>query len=86
VPDVLNADGKIEQDGEERRLLAVASPYANLSQTSTYLNVTRIGLHESMRRLDESASRGKAVATETQTDPPPSGNEAATEAPKVVVN
>lgn len=60
--------------------------HANLSQTSTYLNVTRIGLHESMRRLDELASRGKAVATDTQTDPPPPRNEDAADTLKVVVN
>ena len=31
--------------------------HANLGQTSTYLNVTRVGLHDSMRRFDASVAR-----------------------------
>jgi site-specific recombinase XerD len=30
--------------------------HANIKTTNTYLNVTTTGLHESMRRFDESAS------------------------------
>jgi integrase len=36
--------------------------HANISQTSTYLNATKVGLQEAMRRLD--ASRCKPVASE----------------------
>jgi integrase len=43
--------------------------HENLSQTSTYLNATRIGLHESMRRLDD--ARCKPVAQNAGTDHPP---------------
>ena len=34
--------------------------HANLSQTSTYLHATELGLHESMARFD--TSRGQSVA------------------------
>jgi integrase len=60
--------------------------HANLSQTSTYLNVTRIGLHESMRRFDESAPRGNPVAIEAKTVPPLPRHEEAADEPKVIVN
>jgi len=30
--------------------------HVNIKTTDTYLNVTKTGLHESMRRFDESAS------------------------------
>jgi site-specific recombinase XerD len=52
VPDVVNDKGTITQEGEERRLLEAGWPlhhvqhmlgHANLAQTSTYLNATRIG-------------------------------------------
>jgi integrase len=37
--------------------------HANVAQTSTYLNATRVGLQDSMRRLDE-ARRCNPVASE----------------------
>ena len=50
---------------------------------STYLNATRVGLQDAMRRLD--ASRCKPVASETETDRAPHGNadEATTAQPLV---
>jgi integrase len=36
--------------------------HANISQTDTYLNVSRMGLHESMKRFDD--VRCKTVASE----------------------
>jgi hypothetical protein len=38
--------------------------HENLSQTTTYLNATRIGLHESMRRFDD--ARGKPAVSVAQ--------------------
>ena len=46
--------------------------HENLSQTSTYLNATRIGLQDSIRRFDD--SRCKPVANSTTTEHPPLGN------------
>jgi integrase len=43
--------------------------HENLSQTSTYLNATRLGVHESMRRFDD--ARCKSVAQNTGTEHPP---------------
>jgi len=37
--------------------------HANISQTDTYLNAARLGLHESMKRLDD--FRCKSVAKDT---------------------
>lgn len=47
--------------------------HANIAQTSTYLNATRVGLQDAMRRLD--AARCKPVAKEEQTDRAPLRNE-----------
>ena len=60
--------------------------HANVSQTSTYLNATRVGLQESMRRFDDSASRWTPVATTSQIDPSPLRNEEPVNTEKVVVN
>lgn len=46
--------------------------HENLSQTSTYLNATRIGLHESMRRFDD--ARCNPVANPATTDHAPLRN------------
>jgi integrase len=46
--------------------------HSNIAQTSTYLNATRVGLQDAMRRLD--ASRCKPVASEPETDRAPHGN------------
>ena len=45
--------------------------HANLSQTSTYLNPTAIGLQESMRKLDETRAACKLVANEADCAPRP---------------
>jgi hypothetical protein len=45
--------------------------HANLSQTSTYLNPTAIGLQESMRKLDETRAARKVVANGAVCDPRP---------------
>ena len=47
--------------------------HASIATTNTYLNATRIGLQEAMRRLD--ASRCNPVANETETERPPVSNE-----------
>jgi hypothetical protein len=41
--------------------------HANISQTDTYLNVGRLGLHESMKRFDD--VRCKSFARSPQIDP-----------------
>ena len=58
--------------------------HANVSQTSTYLNATRTGLHESMRRLDD--ARCNPVANKGAIDPPPVRNDDQDASAKVVVN
>ena len=47
--------------------------HANLSQTSTYLHASEMGLQESMRRCD--AARGKPVAKEAPIEHPPLSHE-----------
>jgi integrase len=46
--------------------------HANISQTSTYLNATRVGLQDAMRRLD--ASRCNPLANDGETDRAPLSN------------
>jgi hypothetical protein len=58
--------------------------HANVSQTSTYLNATRIGLQESMRRLD--AAGCNPVASEEPTEHPLVRNANQDDAGKVLVN
>jgi integrase len=58
--------------------------HANISQTSTYLNATRVGLHESMRRFDD--ARCNPVASEAGTDHPPVRNDESTDVAKPLVN
>ena len=58
--------------------------HANVSQTSTYLNATKGGLRDSMRRLD--ASRCNPVANDAQTAPPPVCNDAPATLGRVPVN
>jgi hypothetical protein len=41
--------------------------HANISQTDTYLNAGRMGLHESMKRFDN--VRCKTVASQRPRDP-----------------
>jgi integrase len=49
--------------------------HSHLSQTSTYLHATEMGLHESMRRFD--AARGKAMANAQPKEPQPVGHDEA---------
>jgi integrase len=58
--------------------------HASAAQTSTYLNATRLGLQESMRRLDD--VRCNPVASESVTEHPPVRNANTDDAPKVLVN
>ena len=47
--------------------------HANIAQTSTYLNATKVGLQDAMRRLD--ASRCNPVASKRRNDRAPLRNE-----------
>jgi integrase len=58
--------------------------HANISQTSTYLNATRVGLQDAMRRLD--ASRCNSVAQAVETDRAPLGNDGQPGTEQVTVN
>ena len=58
--------------------------HANISQTSTYLNATKVGLQDAMRRLD--AARCKPVASQGQIDQAPPRNEQNVEASQGLVN
>jgi integrase len=49
--------------------------HANLAQTSTYLNATRVGLHDSMRRFEVSRLPLQSVATTQEIDHRPDCNE-----------
>jgi hypothetical protein len=54
--------------------------HANLSQTSTYLHAAEMGLHESMRRFEN--SRGKNVAKDPHMEHRPVGHAESEESPK----
>ncbi len=58
--------------------------HANISQTSTYLNATRVGLQDAMRRLD--ASRCNPVARREPDRPAPLRNGGQTDGDQVTVN
>jgi integrase len=58
--------------------------HANIAQTSTYLNATKVGLQDAMRRLD--ASRCNPVAKTAETDRPPVRNEDEADRPQALVN
>ena len=60
--------------------------HANLSQTSTYLNATKTGLHHSMKRLEEFAPGCNPVANNPQIDPSRNCNDIASAAGKLLVN
>ena len=51
--------------------------HANIAQTSTYLNATRVGLQDAMRRLDASRSKPveNQVAAERSTEQRPIGKQ-----------
>jgi hypothetical protein len=58
--------------------------HKNISQTSTYLNATKVGLQNAMRRGD--ASRFKTVEKQAETDRPPVRNEGEAKRPRPLVN
>lgn len=58
--------------------------HANISQTSTYLNATKVGLQESMRRLD--AARCNSVAIEGEIERAPRRNDSGAEAAQPLIN
>ena len=80
---VVNRPGRAPQDpgeprgqGWELHKVQKMLGHANISQTSTYLNATLSGLHESMRALDR---KRNAEARKTRTSPackPPAGKAA----------
>jgi len=57
---------------------------ANIAQTSTYLNATRVGLQDAMRRLDP--SRCRPVASEGETERAPLRNEQTGNSVQALVN
>jgi hypothetical protein len=60
--------------------------HADVKTTDTYLNVTRLGLRDSMRQLDEARSRCKPVADDPPTEQRSLCDELATEAAKGLVH
>jgi integrase len=58
--------------------------HANIAQTSTYLNATRVGLQDAMRRLD--ASRCNPVASQSEIEQAPLRNEQAGNTVQGLVN
>jgi hypothetical protein len=50
--------------------------HASLQQTSTYLNATLRGLHESMRNLEQSRAACKSVASKPTRGPRPARKQA----------
>jgi site-specific recombinase XerC len=58
--------------------------HANIAQTSTYLNATRVGLQDAMRRLV--ASRCTSLADESETDRAPLRNEQAMKEAQGLIN
>ena len=60
--------------------------HASLEQTSTYLNVQRGGLRESMRRTDEARSRCNPVVIEPPIDHPTDHNSDEDQSRKPVIN
>jgi integrase len=60
--------------------------HSSLEQTSTYLNVQRSGLRDSMRRIDESRSRCNPVVSETTIEHPLVHNDDDGQSRKSIVN
>jgi integrase len=60
--------------------------HSSLEQTSTYLNVQRGGLRESMRKVDEIRSRCNSVASEPTIDHPLDSNDTQEDGRKPTVN
>jgi hypothetical protein len=60
--------------------------YADLRQTSTYLNATVKGIEDSMRRHDEQRGLLHSVAQEADIAPPPDCNDDPAEASNPIIN
>ena len=60
--------------------------HADIKTTSTYLNVTLPGLHESMRRFDEARNRCKIVTSKGHTEHRLSRNENQAQHDKTLIN
>jgi len=60
--------------------------HSSLEQTSAYLNVTRTGLHESMRPFDNEVARCKPVANEAETEHRPVCSETGSDSPQPLLN
>ena len=60
--------------------------HSSLEQTSTYLNVERSGLRDSMRRIDEIRSRCNPVVSDATIEHPTSYNVTNTANDKATVN
>jgi hypothetical protein len=56
--------------------------HSSIQQTSTYLNVTAIGLQAGMRKSDGARIRCNPVAIRPESDQPLDGNEEPTQPPK----
>jgi len=67
-----------------RRLAGRRVGHADLKQTSTYLNVTRVGLQESMRRFGTEPLH--SVASEPEIGHPATGNDTPESEQKTSVN
>jgi integrase len=80
------AGSRLLEDGWPLHHVQEMLGHANVSQTSTYLNATRIGLQESMRRSDESVPRCNPVARQSQIDSSPLCNEDEQDQRNVLVN
>ena len=60
--------------------------HSSLEQTSTYLNVQRSGLRDSMRRTDEARSRCEPVVNEAETERPSHYNGESNDPGKTLLN
>lgn len=60
--------------------------HASLEQTSTYLNVTSTGLHESMQRFERPQLRVPSASHEANPEHPPVGHGATEESGEALVN
>lgn len=63
------AGSRLLEGGVPLHHVQVFLGHENLSQTSTYLNATRIGLHESMRRFDDARCKPVAIGEAIEHQP-----------------
>ena len=60
--------------------------HADIKTTSTYLNITLPGLHESMQKFEEARNRCNLVAKELHTEHRPLRNESSPTVSKTLLN